>query len=318
MPLNGERRIGIVKRRKFQRFSVTLQRKKWTNGVSISQLRLYYKKNAEMTQIEILYRQHYDALLLTARRLLGNEEEARDAVGDVFAEVLSKGETLREEQAGSYLQVCVRNRCLNLLEHRRVVKATEQLLPQDASEACDEEEPPLEQVLDYVDTQLTTKTRHVVKQRYLGRKKYEEIAHDMGISRIAVFKHLSRGIHQLQVHFAWYQAVIVLLLLSGIVYAIIRTAHRTPAPQEQPAAPAAEQTTATATTIHYEDATLEAILTDIARYHHVQLRFRSDAARRLRLYYDWRQQEPLADIVQMLDAFEGIGMSYHDQTIYVE
>lgn len=273
-----------------------------------------------MTQIETLYKQHYDNLLLAAHRLLGNEEEARDAVSDVFTELLASGRPLDEEQAGSYLLVSVRNRCLNLLEHRRVVKASEQLLPQDICETADHEEPPLDQVLDYVDTQLTEKTSSVVKQRYLGKKKYNEIAQDMGISRIAVFKHLSRGIHQLQVHFAWYQLVIVLLLLSGIVYAIIRGVYRTTKLQEPQASTTEQPAPASvpATTVHYEDATLEEILTDIARYHHVRLHFQSDASRKLRLYYDWQQQEPLADIVQMLDAFEDISMEHHDQTIYVK
>ena len=123
-----------------------------------------------MTQIETLYLQHYDDMLLTARRLLGNDEEARDAVSDVFAELLSIRWPLREDQAGSYLQVSVRNRCLNLLNHRRVMKATEQLLPIDTKETTDYVEPPLEQVLDYIDTNLTAKTIHVVKQCLLANR----------------------------------------------------------------------------------------------------------------------------------------------------
>ena len=273
-----------------------------------------------MTEIETLYKQHYHHLLQAAHSILGNEEEARDAVSDVFAELLATPRPLHEEQAGNYLLVSVRNRCFNLLEHRRVVKTSEQLLPQDICEIPDHEEPPLDQVLDYVDTQLSAKTSHVVKQRYLRKKKYDEIAQDMGISRIAVFKHLSRGIHQLQVHFAWYQLVIVLLLLSGIVYAIMRSVYRTTNPQD-PAIQRLEASAPTSvlpTTVHYENATLEEILADIARYHHVRLHFQSDVSRQLRLYYDWQQQEPLADIVCTLDAFEGISMEYHEQTIYVK
>lgn len=273
-----------------------------------------------MTQIETLYKQYYSELLLTACKLLGNEEEARDVVGDVFAELLASGRTLREEQANGYLQVSVRNRCLNLLEHRRVVRAKEQLLSQETSEIADDEEPPLEQVLDYVDTQLTAQTSSILKQRYLGRKKYKEIAQSMGISRIAVYKHLSRGIHQLQSHFAWYQVVIVLLLLSGIVYAIIWKAHHPV--MERSDSNTQQQTSInvhpTPVTRHYDNATLEEILTDIARYHHVQVCFKNDKVNQLRLYYDWQQQDSLTDIVQMLDAFEGISIVYKDQTLYVE
>ena len=42
-------------------------------------------------QIEALYKRHYNHMLLTARTLLGNDEEARDAVSDVFTELLAIG-----------------------------------------------------------------------------------------------------------------------------------------------------------------------------------------------------------------------------------
>ena len=136
------------------------------------------------TQIEQLYSRHYDRMLLTARTLLDNDEDARDAVSDVFTELLASGKQLDELRAESYLLVSVRNRCMNMLEHRQVVEASEKLLTPD-DETSNYEEPPLDQVLDYMDTRLTDKTSSVMKQRFLGRKKYNEIATDMGISRIA-------------------------------------------------------------------------------------------------------------------------------------
>ena len=81
-------------------------------------------------QIETLYKRHRDRLLLTARTLLGNDEEASDVVSDVFTELLVKGKNLDDHQAESYLQVSVRNKCLNLLEHRRVVKGSAAGLPE--------------------------------------------------------------------------------------------------------------------------------------------------------------------------------------------
>lgn len=269
--------------------------------------------------IEALYKEYYERMLLTARTLLGNGEEARDVVSDVFAELLARGKTLDGEQAEHYLQVSVRHRCLNLLDHRRVVKDSEQSLTQE-QETADYEEPPLEQVLDYMDTQLTTKTSRVMRQRFLEEKKYNEIADDMGISRVAVFKHLSRGIHQLQSHFAWYHALLLLLLVSGLAYAILlHTRQPAPRPAAQPVA--VEQTappTASPEVVHYEEATLETILTDIARYHHADLHFLSDDARALRLFYDWHQADALTDIVQTLDAFEGISIEYRQNTLFVE
>ena len=52
-------------------------------------------------QIEALYKQHHDRMLATARMMLHNDDEARDVVSDVFAELLAKGKTVDEEQASS-------------------------------------------------------------------------------------------------------------------------------------------------------------------------------------------------------------------------
>ena len=52
-------------------------------------------KNAD---IESLYEQHYQRMLLTARTLLHDEEEARDIVSDIFTELLSKGKELNDER----------------------------------------------------------------------------------------------------------------------------------------------------------------------------------------------------------------------------
>ena len=260
-------------------------------------------------QIEALYKRYHDRLLTIARTLLGNDDEARDVVSDVFVELLAKGKTPDEGQAKNYLTVCVRNKCLNLLEHRRVVK-----------EDTEYEEPPVDEVIDYVNTQLKPNAQQVIEQHFLHKKKYDEIARDMGISRFAVYKHMTQGMRQLRAYFAWYHLLVVLVFLSGAVFAVLMHFHRQQ--QASPATkPAIEQTTppkAAPQTIHYEDATLEQILTDIAQYNKVELHFISNDARHLRLHYDWRQSEPLTDIVSTLNSFESIDIELRDNTLYVK
>lgn len=270
-------------------------------------------------QIEALYRRHHDRMLLTARTLLSNADEAYDVVSDVFAELLVKGKTLDEQQAESYLQVSVRNKCLNLLEHRRRVKESVVGLSADAEDTGYEEQP-VDEVIDYVNTQLKPKAQQVIEQHFLRQKKYGEIAHDMGVSRFTVYKHLSQGMRQLRDHFAWYHLVVALVLLSGVVFAILIRISRPTEPQPT-VSPAIEKTAtpkAEPRTVHYEDATLEQILTDVTKYNKVELRFVNNAPRQLRLHYDWRQAEPLADIVSTLDAFDGISLELRDNTLYVK
>lgn len=269
-------------------------------------------------QVEVLFKRYHDRLLTTARKLLGNDDEARDVVSDVFAELLAKGKNLDGHQAESYLQVCVRNKCLNLLEHRHVVKGSAAGLPAD-TEDTEYEEPPVDEIIDYMNTQLSPKSQQVIEQHFIGKKKYGEIARDMGVSRFTVYKHLSQGISQLRAHFAWYHLVVVLVLLSGVVFAILMQSSR-PADPKPAVSPATEKTApskAAPTTIHYENATLEQILTDITKYNKVELRFINDGARQLRLHYDWHQADPLGDIAATLDAFDGISLELRDNTLYV-
>ena len=44
----------------------------------------------------------------------------------------------------------------------------------------------------------------------------------------------------------------------------------------------------------------------------------SDDARHLRLHYDWRQSEPLTDIVSTLNSFESIDIELRGNTLYVK
>lgn len=270
-------------------------------------------------QIEALYKRYHDRLLTIARTLLGNDDEARDVVSDVFVELLAKGKTPDEGQARNYLTVCVRNKCLNLLEHKRIVKKSATELPADLEDA-EYEEPPVDEVIDYVNTQLKPNAQQVIEQHFLHKKKYDEIARDMGISRFAVYKHMTQGMRQLRAHFAWYHLLVVLVFLSGAVFAVLMHFHRQK--QVSPAAkPAIEQTTppkVAPQTVRYEDATLEQILTDIAPYYKVELHFISDDARHLRLHYDWRQSEPLTDIVSTLNSFESIDIELRGNTLYVK
>ena len=69
-------------------------------------------------EIEILFRQHYAQMTRHARTLLYDDEEARDVVSEVFT-TLIKTDILPKNMEG-YLMASVRNRCLNLLEHKDV------------------------------------------------------------------------------------------------------------------------------------------------------------------------------------------------------
>ena len=65
-------------------------------------------------QIEQLFKRHYRKMYLLAKVLLRDGDAAKDAVSDVFADMLDNNATVDSETAESFLLVCVRNKCLNL------------------------------------------------------------------------------------------------------------------------------------------------------------------------------------------------------------
>jgi RNA polymerase sigma-70 factor (ECF subfamily) len=152
--------------------------------------------------IESLFRRHYGRMLLTARTLLRDQEAARDVVSDVFAELLESSRQLDKERIESYLLVCVRNKCLNLVKHRMIEERASQHI---SREPIDEgyTELPLDDVLQYISQKLTPQTREVMMRRFGEGQRYNDIADGLGISRIAVYKHIAQALTKLKKQFVW-------------------------------------------------------------------------------------------------------------------
>ena len=65
----------------------------------------------------------------------------------------------------------------------------------------DRETDKYEAILAYMDTELTPQTRKVLVLRFRQKLKYREIATELGISEVAVYKHLAQGIRKLKQKF---------------------------------------------------------------------------------------------------------------------
>ena len=83
--------------------------------------------------IERLFRQHSPRMYQLAWVLLKDEAASQDVVSDVFAEVLDGKVILRPETESSYLLVCVRNKCLTLINRQKMKDRVHHLLQLDAS-----------------------------------------------------------------------------------------------------------------------------------------------------------------------------------------
>ena len=151
-------------------------------------------------EIEWLFRQHYDRMIRLARTMLYDDEESRDVVSEVFV-TLIKTDILPKNME-EYLMASVRNRCLNLLEHKDVRAKFEQAytLEMKQNVATDDDaisytsvEQCYQQMMAYAKKHLTGQTLLVFHMRHIDGMKYQEIADQLGISRVMVYKHLAKA-----------------------------------------------------------------------------------------------------------------------------
>ena len=153
------------------------------------------------SDIERLFRSNYPAMLTLAIHLLHDADTARDIVHDVFESVLSEN---LAEVTPAYLLTGVRFACLkyirNLSQRERFIN----LYALDLDEIEDDEWPDPEDVArlnELIDQSLTEQDRRVVRMRFTDRMPYSEIAAQLGISEVAVYKHLRHAMDVLRQKF---------------------------------------------------------------------------------------------------------------------
>ena len=156
-------------------------------------------------EIEMLFRQHYGPMIRLAKRMLYDDEESRDVVSEVFA-TLIKTDILPKNMEG-YLMASVRNRCLNLLEHKDVRAKFEHAYTLDLRQEIQENdedflsnsvEQRLQQIMSFAKRHLSEQTLMVFHMRRIDGMKYQEIADQLGISRVMVYKHLAKAMNTIK------------------------------------------------------------------------------------------------------------------------
>ncbi|MBI5509631.1 MAG: sigma-70 family RNA polymerase sigma factor [Deltaproteobacteria bacterium] len=144
--------------------------------------------------VEESYRRYAPMVLRRCRRLLGDEQEAHDAMQDVFVQALRHQERLTATAPSSLLYRIATNVCLNKLRHRKRHPADpgDELLGRIAAAA---------------DVDKRTESRHLLAALFGGEKEssqtiavmhlldgmtLEEVAREVGMSVSGVRKRLRR------------------------------------------------------------------------------------------------------------------------------
>ena len=130
--------------------------------------------------------------------LLGDEDNAKDAVQDVFARLWEGTIPLREESAQTFLLTCVRNRCLNIIAQHQSRRKAMQQLTAETTVSGSRYEDIIEAVNRYIDKQLTPQTSRILRMHYDDERSYKEISDSLSISLSAVNKHIVQGLRKLR------------------------------------------------------------------------------------------------------------------------
>lgn len=149
-------------------------------------------------EIEQLFRLHYAAMYRLAMLLLRDDDVARDIVHDVFEALLVAG---RSDVSASYLMTAVRNRCLKHFRNLTVQDRIKEVYSVDEEEIADEDWPDDETIFlihSTIANELTDACRRVVALRFTDGMSYKEISATLGISEVAVYKHLRHAIEILR------------------------------------------------------------------------------------------------------------------------
>ena len=153
-------------------------------------------------EFEAIFRRYYGSMYRLACRMLGSEAEGKDAVSDVFAQLLDRQVSLHADTLQSFLLTSVRNHCINLLARRQREQqhATAVVAELNATQTATDNE--LTDLLhDYIERQLPPLSQQVLRLRYQQELKYREIAEALSVSEVTVYNHLSQSLKLIKEHF---------------------------------------------------------------------------------------------------------------------
>ena len=155
--------------------------------------------------VESLFKTHYTQMYHLALTLLFDEAESKDVVSEVFASLISGETMMRTDNAKAFLMASVYHRCLNVLQHRQVQERFARLLTVDADTLIGdnlvEEQMQMEELMRYVQDNLSPMEQSVFRLRYLREMTCQEVAEELDVSRQTVHTYLKQTVEKIRKYF---------------------------------------------------------------------------------------------------------------------
>ncbi|MCI6160077.1 MAG: sigma-70 family RNA polymerase sigma factor [Prevotellaceae bacterium] len=147
------------------------------------------------TDIEQLFRRYYGKMFRLARCFLYDTDECKDVVSEVFSHLLEVPVRLLPESEERYLMQCVRNRCMNVIEHKSIKERAAALLLNEQEPAdAENDNARLDRLLQIIQQIEPPIRRQILSMRHLQGMSYQGIADETGISKVTVYRHLLQAV----------------------------------------------------------------------------------------------------------------------------
>lgn len=152
------------------------------------------------TIIEQLFIGCRQRMLAVARLMLKNDDDANDAVSDVFFKLTEGSLRVPVDHPENYLMATVRNLCLDRIRLMTLHERLERRITlSDNDQAYGESERErIAEMIDYAERTFSKQTWRVFQLRFDEGLLYREIAERLGISEVAVYKHLAEALKKLK------------------------------------------------------------------------------------------------------------------------
>ena len=160
----------------------------------------------DKASFEQLFRDNYGKAYYLALRILHDDEASKDVVADAFELVWRRLQDSDVDKLSSYLLTAVKNVCLDYIRKQnirnRYVLASVQAVGKQSfnPEEVDLHEEKIQTIMRSLD-ELTPRNQQIVTMCYVQRKKYREVAEELGISESAVKKHIMQALSYMRQKF---------------------------------------------------------------------------------------------------------------------
>ena len=148
----------------------------------------------DKTDLHKLFCHHYSEMIHLAKTLLYDDEEAEDAVQDVFVRLIERDILPADDKAKAYLMTAVRNGCINRIKQKTLTEQFRELYSIDTETDWQQDEQRmamLESICDYADN-------NIFQLRFEEGLKLKDIASRLDMNLKTVFKYLGQSIQSVQ------------------------------------------------------------------------------------------------------------------------